>query len=174
MLGLFALLKSISGVFRQVSGIFTTSLQPRFTEIIYSGKMDLAQKLFNRIRIFLVLVNSLILVTLLIIYDFLIKLVPSLGTLGFITYTIFLICAYLDIFWLIESAIIFSVNDHKIFSLIFFLSAIIGCSVGGFLAMKYGVAGMALGTLLIDLVLIPFSVKKRRGIIHDNFDEKLT
>ena len=173
-LGLFVLLKSISGVFRQVSGIFTASLQPRFTELIYSGKEGTALKLFKRIRFFLVLINSLLLVILLLVFDFFVKLVPSLGLVGFITYSIFLICVYLDIFWLIESSIIFSINAHKSFSLRFFLSAIISCAIGGFLTMEIGLAGMILGTLLIDLVLIPFSVRERRGILNDKVDEKLT
>lgn len=173
-LGLFVLLKSISGVFRQVSGIFTASLQPRFTELIYSGKVDTALKLFKRIRFFLVLINSLLLIILLLVFDFFVKLVPNLGSVGFITYSVFLICAYLDIFWLIESSIIFSINSYKSFSSRFFLSAIIGCAIGGFLTMEIGLAGMILGTLLIDLVLIPFSVRKRRGILNDKVDEKLT
>ena len=172
-LGLFVLLKSISGVFRQVSGIFTASLQPRFTELIYLGKKEIAQELFKRMRFFLVLINSLMLLILLLVFDLLIKLVPRLGTLGFLTYFIFLICAYIDIFWLIESSIIFSVNGHKGFSSRFFLSAIIGCAIGGFLTMDFGVVGMAVGTLLIDLVLIPFSVQKRKEIFNDKVDEKL-
>lgn len=165
-LGIFAILKSLSGVFRQVCGIFTISMQPKFTELISSNKIQTANVSFLKMRILLISLNTLLAMVLLASFNFLSTFIPALSSAGFFVYLIFLASSYIDIWWLIDSSIIVSTNKLEGLALRFLVSSVLGCAIGVLLLFQIGVSGMALGTLAIDFVLIPYAVKTRKRILN--------
>jgi hypothetical protein len=165
-LGIFAILKSLSGVFRQVCGIFTISMQPKFTELISSNKLQTANVSFLKMRILLISLNTLLAMVLLASFNFLSTFIPALSSAGFFVYLIFLASSYIDIWWLIDSSIIVSTNKLEGLALRFLVSSVLGCAIGVLLLFQIGVSGMALGTLAIDFVLIPYAVKIRKRILN--------
>lgn len=169
MLGIFAILKSIGGIFRQVSGIFLLSLAPKFTELISKDKFDMAQKVFLKTKIFLVVMNSLILLTLISAFSLISSNISKLESVGFGTYAVFLMSAYLDIWWIIESSIISATNQYEGLTIRFLYSSVTGCLIGSALLFGIGIKGMAIGTLIIDFVLIPYSIKMRKKILISNY-----
>jgi hypothetical protein len=165
-LGIFAILKSLSGVFRQVCGIFTISMQPKFTELISLNKLQTANVSFLKMRILLISLNTLLAVVLLASFNFLSTVIPALSSAGFFVYLIFLASSYIDIWWLIDSSIIVSTNKLEGLALRFLVSSVLGCAIGVLLLFQIGVSGMALGTLAIDFVLIPYAIKVRKRILN--------
>jgi O-antigen/teichoic acid export membrane protein len=165
MLGIFTILKSLSGIFRQVSGIFILSMTPRFTELISMEKFEIAQMVFLRMKNFLIVLNGLILMFLLSTFSFFTQHISKLESVGYETYVVFLALAFLDIWWIIESTVIVSANQHKGLTLRFLYSSVASCLIGCALLFQFGVSAMAIGTLVIDIVLIPYSIKIRKRIL---------
>jgi hypothetical protein len=168
MLGVFTILKSLSGIFRQVSGIFILSMTPRFTELISMEKFEIAQMVFLRMKNFLIVLNGLILMFLLSTFSFFTQHISKLESVGYETYVVFLALAFLDIWWIIESTVIVSANQHKGLTLRFLYSSVASCLIGCALLFQFGVSAMAIGTLVIDIVLIPYSIKIRKRILKSS------
>jgi O-antigen/teichoic acid export membrane protein len=168
MLGIFTILKSLSGIFRQVSGIFILSMTPRFTELISMEKFEIAQMVFLRMKNFLIVLNGLILMFLLSTFSFFTQHISKLESVGYETYVVFLALAFLDIWWIIESTVIVSANQHKGLTLRFLYSSVASCLIGCALLFQFGVSAMAIGTLVIDIVLIPYSIKIRKRILKSS------
>lgn len=171
MLGIFALLKSLGGIFRQVSGIFILSMTPKFTKLITKKKLDIARQSFSNLKTFLIAVNSIILIALLSIFNLISRNISKMESVGFFEYTIFLSSAFLDIWWIIDSSILVAVNQHKGLTFRFLLSAALGFLIGCSFLFTFGVSAMAIGTLAIDLVLIPYSLEKKNKILKADFIE---
>jgi O-antigen/teichoic acid export membrane protein len=169
MLGIFAILKSLGGIFRQVSGIFLLSMTPKFTELISMEMFEVAQKAFFRMKILLIVLNSLILIFLLSAFNLASQHISKLESVGFGTYAIFLASAYLDIWWIIESSIMIAANQYEGLTLRFLCSSVVGCVIGSALLFRFGVSGMAIATLVIDFVLIPYSIKVGQRILKADF-----
>jgi len=168
MLGIFTILKSLSAIFRQVSGIFILSMTPRFTELISMEKFEIAQMVFLRMKNFLIVLNGLILMFLLSTFSFFAQHISKLESVGYETYVVFLALAFLDIWWIIESTVIVSANQHKGLTLRFLYSSVTSCLIGCALLFQFGVSAMAIGTLVIDIVLIPYSIKIRKRILKSS------
>lgn len=166
LLGIFSILKSISGVFRQITGIFTLSIQPALTQLLASGKATDCGVFFFAIRRKVVIFNTFMLITLLIIHDFLQSFVSELKWITFACYALFLVCAYLDIWWLMDSIVLVSNNEHQGMSIRFLISATIGTVIGCLLLQFVGIAGMALGTLTMDIILTPYCARARNSILQ--------
>lgn len=171
ILGIFVILKSLGGIFRQVSGIFLLSMTPKFTELISMEKFEIAQKSFLKMKILLVVLNSLILMFLLSAFSLFSQHISKLESVGFGTYAIFLVSAYLDIWWIIESSVMIAANQYKGLTFRFLCSSVAGCLIGSAFLFRFGVAGMAIGTLVIDFLLIPYSIKNRQRILKTDFAE---
>lgn len=171
MLGIFAILKSLGGIFRQVSGIFLLSMTPKFTELISMEKFEIAQKSFLKMKILLVVLNSLILMFLLSAFSLFSQHISKLESVGVGTYAIFLVSAYLDIWWIIESSVMIAANQYKGLTFRFLCSSVAGFLIGSAFLFRFGVAGMAIGTLVIDFLLIPYSIKNRQRILKTDFAE---
>lgn len=168
LLGIFTILKSLSGIFRQVSGIFILSMTPRFTELISMEKFEIAQMVFLRMKNILIVLNGLILMFLLSTFSFFTQHISKLESVGYETYVVFLALAFLDIWWIIESTVIVSANQHKGLTLRFLYSSVASCLIGCALLFQFGVSAMAIGTLVIDIVLIPYSIKIRKRILKSS------
>lgn len=171
MLGIFAILKSLGGIFRQVSGIFLLSMTPKFTELISMEKFEIAQKSFSKMKILLVVLNSLILMFLLSAFSLFSQHISKLESVGVGTYAIFLVSAYLDIWWIIESSVMIAANQYKGLTFRFLCSSVASFLIGSAFLFRFGVAGMAIGTLVIDFLLIPYSIKNRQRILKTDFAE---
>jgi O-antigen/teichoic acid export membrane protein len=171
MLGIFTVLKSLGGIFRQVSGIFTLSMMPKFTELITMQKFEIARKNLSNLKNFLIAVNSFILIILLFLFNVFSNNISKLELVGFNVYTIFLISAFLDIWWIIDSTILVSINQHQNLTVRFLFSASLGFLIGCSLMIQIGVSGMAIGTLVIDLALIPYSLRRKNTILKADHSE---
>jgi O-antigen/teichoic acid export membrane protein len=165
MLGIFTILKSLSGIFRQVSGICILSMTPRFTELISMEKFEIAQMVFLRMKNFLIVLNGLVLMFLLSTFSFLTRHISKLESVGYETFVVFLALAFLNIWWIIESTVIVSVNQHKGLTLRFLYSSVASCLIGCALLFQFGVSAMAIGTLVNVFILIPYSIKLRKRIL---------
>jgi hypothetical protein len=99
-------------------------------------------------------------------YEPIINVFAVLNSVSFIVYFIFLISAYLDVWWLVDSALIVAANKHIGLSYKFLISTMLSCLLGLFLLPEYGMVGIALGAVLIDLILIPYCLKHRKEILY--------
>jgi O-antigen/teichoic acid export membrane protein len=165
-LGVYSILKSISGVFRQITGVFTISLQPRVTELIASQARELARSTFFTIRKNLILVNSIVLLLLLLTYKLLEANFANLQSANFIVYVIFLTSAFIDIWWLIDSMVISAMNAHEGFTVRFLASAILSGITGLILVPYIGLSAMAIATLIIDIIMIPYCKRVRNKLLN--------
>jgi hypothetical protein len=167
-LGIFSILKSISGIFRQITGVFTLSVLPALSHLLSSGKVIDSDVLFFTMRRRVIAVNSLSFLILLFLYGYLESYFVEMKLIPFISYLLFMVCAYVDIWWLTDSTILVANNQHQGMSIRFLVSSLIGTSIGCLTIQIYGVVGMALGTLILDLVLTPYCARARNSILQRN------
>jgi O-antigen/teichoic acid export membrane protein len=165
-LGIYAILKSISGIFRQVTGVFTISIMPKMSGLLAMNEILDLRKIFGKMYKLLITLNTMLLILLILTYKPLISKVEVLNSITFIVYFIFLFSAYLDVWWLVDSSLIVADNKHIGLSNRFLISTIVSCFFGFFLLVKYGISGIALGALMVDIILIPYCIKKRNTILY--------
>jgi O-antigen/teichoic acid export membrane protein len=167
-LGIYVVLKSISGIFRQVSGIFTISIMPKMSELLAANKILDLREIFFKMYKLLIILNTMLLIVLAVMFKPIINVLEVLNSVSFAIYLIFIISAYLDVWWLVDSALIVAANKHIGLSYKFLISTILSCLLGLLLLSQYGMAGMALGAVLIDLILIPYCSKQRKVILYSS------
>jgi O-antigen/teichoic acid export membrane protein len=164
-LGVYSILKSISGVFRQITGIFTLSLQPRITELLARKERASAMNSFIAVRRRLIITNIGALLLLLVLYKLIEDSFSNLQSTSFLVYGVFLLCAFMDIWWLIDSMVINAANAHEGMTFRFLGGATMAGLIGFVLVPFIGVSGMAIATLVIDLLMIPYCRGVRRQIL---------
>jgi O-antigen/teichoic acid export membrane protein len=167
-LGIYVILKSISGIFRQVTGIFTISIMPKMSELLAANKILDLREIFLKMYRLLIILNTMLLIVLVVMFKPITNVLEVLNSVSFIIYLIFILSAYLDVRWLVDSALIVAANEHIWLSYKFLISAILSCLLGLLLLSQYGMVGMALGAVLIDLILIPYCSKHRNIILYSS------
>lgn len=76
--------------------------------------------------------------------------------------------------WFTSSVVHMASNKHEALALRYLIAASLACIVCAFLAHYYGIKGAALSTLVVDILLVPFVLKRSLVLVNDRWSDFFT
>jgi len=152
-LGIFALIRTYVGIFRQVTTLFTDSYSPTLSEMIASRKLSLAKVIFKRMQIWIYSINMLISIAFLVTLEFTHIVQSHSSHFPKSLFLVFVASAICDIPWNTYFVILASSNNLKLLAWRFAMSCALTLFAAFWLLQELALAGAAIALLLPDIFM---------------------
>ena len=156
----FSIGRTLTRFLTQISLLTSKSLAPEFARLYAAGERVQAQRLVKATSNTAMLITMTCAAGILLFYGPVIHLwthgkikidLPTIATL--------VVAAIASAYWQLRSTPLTSTNNHKLLAIALAVSSVAGLLSAGALARHFGTVGVAAGSALIELVMIPISIR---------------
>lgn len=165
----FSTMRTIANSALQIISIISASIWPEISKSFGSGDYESA-KMLHRISCKASLWISLISVIIIYIFS---EDILSIWTNGKVIpdpifLKIILLTIFLNSFWQASSIVLMSINKHGKMAILYLLSTILSLLISFTLIEDYGLPGVGVSLLLIEIIMVSFVIRYSMKVLNDN------